>query len=206
MASRIQSDVRVFSLDSGRRVPGSRLGPLCDPLRGPVPGRHGRRTPDARERPFSIYQDGHQECCGIRKVVGRRPPTRSAGSTRPTWSSAGAEAVAHQMATSVTEFKAKYALASKRARPCSNTAEHVAVVVALEDRLAPVPARGRVVKQRGLIPSARAVFDRLLQLPAVRGPDRRRSARCRRGMSGDGSPGLSVTGLHLIMQPSIVLS
>jgi phosphoadenosine phosphosulfate reductase len=23
---------------------------------------------NARERPFSFYQDGHQECCGIRKV------------------------------------------------------------------------------------------------------------------------------------------
>ena len=35
-------------------VPGSRPGALCDPLRGPVPGRHGRRAPGPREGPVQL--------------------------------------------------------------------------------------------------------------------------------------------------------
>ena len=60
MASRIQSDVRLFSLDTvataprNLSVPGSRLGALCDPLRGPVPGRHGRRALGPREGPVQL--------------------------------------------------------------------------------------------------------------------------------------------------------
>ncbi len=60
MASRIQSDVRVFSLDTGRLHPETYrfLDRVREryaiPLRGLVPGRHGRRAPGPREGPVQL--------------------------------------------------------------------------------------------------------------------------------------------------------
>jgi len=80
MASRIQPDVRVFSLDTGRLHPETYR--FLDRVRERYPIRFEALSPDAmaverlvREKGlFSFYQDGHQECCGIRKVgpLGRR--------------------------------------------------------------------------------------------------------------------------------------
>ena len=74
MASRIQSDVRVFSLDTGRLHPETYR--FLDRVRERYAIRFEALSPDAmaverlvREKGlFSFYQDGHQECCGIRKV------------------------------------------------------------------------------------------------------------------------------------------
>jgi len=74
MASRIRSDVRVFSLDTGRLHPETYR--FLDRVRERYPIRFEALYPDAmaverlvREKGlFSFYQDGHQECCGIRKV------------------------------------------------------------------------------------------------------------------------------------------
>lgn len=74
MACRIKSDVRVFSLDTGRLHPETYR--FLDRVRERYPIRFEVLTPDAmalerlvREKGlFSFYQDGHQECCGIRKV------------------------------------------------------------------------------------------------------------------------------------------
>ena len=74
MASRIQSDVRVFSLDTGRLHPETYR--FLDRVRERYAIRFEVLYPDAmaverlvREKGlFSFYQDGHQECCGIRKV------------------------------------------------------------------------------------------------------------------------------------------
>ena len=73
MASRIQSDVRVFSLDTGRLHPETYR--FLIRVRERYPIRFEALSPDAmaverlvREKGlFSFYQDGHQECCGIRK-------------------------------------------------------------------------------------------------------------------------------------------
>jgi phosphoadenosine phosphosulfate reductase len=74
MACRIKSDVRVFSLDTGRLHPETYR--FLDRVRERYPIRFEVLTPDAmalerliREKGlFSFYQDGHQECCGVRKV------------------------------------------------------------------------------------------------------------------------------------------
>jgi len=74
MASRIRSDVRVFSLDTGRLHPETYR--FLDLVRERYAIRFEVLYPDAmaierlvREKGlFSFYQDGHQECCGIRKV------------------------------------------------------------------------------------------------------------------------------------------
>ena len=74
MASRIRSDVRVFSLDTGRLHPETYR--FLDRVRERYAIRFEALSPDAmaverlvREKGlFSFYQDGHQECCGIRKV------------------------------------------------------------------------------------------------------------------------------------------
>jgi phosphoadenosine phosphosulfate reductase len=74
MASRIQSDVRVFSLDTGRLHPETYR--FLDRVWERYEIRFEALYPDAmvverlvREKGlFSFYQDGHQECCGIRKV------------------------------------------------------------------------------------------------------------------------------------------
>jgi len=74
MASRIRSDVRVFSLDTGRLDPETYQ--FLDRVRERYAIRFEVLSPDAmalerlvREKGlFSFYRDGHQECCGIRKV------------------------------------------------------------------------------------------------------------------------------------------
>ena len=74
MASRIRSDVRVFSLDTGRLHPETYR--FLDRVRERYAIRFEALSADAmaverlvREKGlFSFYQDGHQECCGIRKV------------------------------------------------------------------------------------------------------------------------------------------
>jgi phosphoadenosine phosphosulfate reductase len=75
MASKIKKDVLVFSLDTGR------LHPETYKLLEQVRERYGIKLevmfPDARaveelvrEKGFmSFYQDGHKECCAIRKVA-----------------------------------------------------------------------------------------------------------------------------------------
>ncbi|MGH8608050.1 MAG: phosphoadenosine phosphosulfate reductase family protein, partial [Gammaproteobacteria bacterium] len=74
VASRIQSDVRVLSVETGRlhpetlSVPGSRPRALCDPLRDPVSGAMAVERLVREKGLFSFYRDGHQECCGSRKV------------------------------------------------------------------------------------------------------------------------------------------
>ena len=80
MASRIRSDVRVFSLDTGRLHPETYR--FLDRVRERYAIRFEALSPDAmaverlvREKGlFSFYQDGHQECCGIRKVGPFAPP------------------------------------------------------------------------------------------------------------------------------------
>ncbi len=74
MASRIRPDVRVFSLDTGRLHPETYR--FLDRVRERYPIRFEILYPDAmaverlvRDKGlFSFYQDGHNECCGIRKV------------------------------------------------------------------------------------------------------------------------------------------
>ncbi len=74
MASRIRSDVRVFSLDTGRLHPETYR--FLDRVRERYAIRFEALSPDAmaverlvRDKGlYSFYQDGHQECCGIRKV------------------------------------------------------------------------------------------------------------------------------------------
>jgi phosphoadenosine phosphosulfate reductase len=75
MATRIRPDVAVFSLDTGR------LHPETYDFMERVREHYGIdidvRFPDAEQVQqlvrnkglFSFYRDGHQECCGIRKVV-----------------------------------------------------------------------------------------------------------------------------------------
>jgi phosphoadenosine phosphosulfate reductase len=75
LATRIRPDVSVFCLDTGR------LHPETYRFLQKVRDRYGLAlevlTPDTpalerlvREKGlFSFYQDGHQECCGIRKVL-----------------------------------------------------------------------------------------------------------------------------------------
>lgn len=87
MAVRIRPDVRVFSLDTGR------LHPETYRLIEQVRKRYSLRVeilfPDpisieklVTERGFfSFYQDGHQECCGLRKVA----PLRRKLATLDAW-------------------------------------------------------------------------------------------------------------------------
>lgn len=74
MACKIRSDVRVFTLDTGRLHPETYR--LIEAVRERYPCRLEVLFPDhgAVERLvsekglFSFYRDGHTECCGIRKV------------------------------------------------------------------------------------------------------------------------------------------
>jgi phosphoadenosine phosphosulfate reductase len=82
MASKIKRDIKVFSLDTGR------LHPETYRLMDKVRERYGIALeavfPEAaaveklvREKGlFSFYRDGHNECCGIRKVAPLRRKLR----------------------------------------------------------------------------------------------------------------------------------
>lgn len=84
MATKLKRDVQVFSLDTGRLHPETYR--LLDRVRERY---HGLMLevlfPDAcaveklvREKGlFSFYKDGHNECCGIRKVVPLRRKLRT---------------------------------------------------------------------------------------------------------------------------------
>lgn len=75
MATRIRPDVEVFSLDTGRLHPETYA--FFERVREHYGIEIDLRFPDAeqvqelvREKGlFSFYRDGHQECCGVRKVL-----------------------------------------------------------------------------------------------------------------------------------------
>ena len=87
MAVQIRPNIRVFSLDTGRLHPETyrlmeavrkRYSMSLETL-SPLPMELERMT---RERGlFSFYEDGHSECCGIRKVG----PLRRVLSTMDAW-------------------------------------------------------------------------------------------------------------------------
>lgn len=74
MASKITSDLKVFSLDTGRLHP--ETYEFIDRVREHYNIELEVLFPDAQQVEalvkkkgmFSFYQDGHKECCGIRKV------------------------------------------------------------------------------------------------------------------------------------------
>jgi len=84
-AHQLRRPIRVFTLDTGR------LHPETYRLFGEVEQRYGIRVeclfPDTdsienlvrRKGLFSFYQDGHSECCGIRKVAPLRRHLKSLG-------------------------------------------------------------------------------------------------------------------------------
>jgi len=79
LARRVSSDVRVFSLDTGRLHPETYR--FIEQVREHYGIEIEMLMPDAEEVGqlvrqkglFSFYRDGHQECCAIRKI---RPLTR----------------------------------------------------------------------------------------------------------------------------------
>ncbi len=87
MAVQIRPDIRVFSLDTGRLHPETyrlmeavrKRYSICLEILTPQPTELERFT---REKGlFSFYEDGHAECCGIRKVE----PLRRILSTLDAW-------------------------------------------------------------------------------------------------------------------------
>lgn len=74
IASRIQADLRVFSLDTGRLHPETYR--FIERVREHyniqiemlLPDAHDVRDLVTRKGLFSFYRDGHQECCAIRKI------------------------------------------------------------------------------------------------------------------------------------------
>lgn len=74
MASKIKSGLKVFTLDTGRLH--AETYEFIERVRKTYPIELDITFPDANEVQsltktkglFSFYQDGHQECCGIRKV------------------------------------------------------------------------------------------------------------------------------------------
>lgn len=74
MASKIRPDIEVFCLDTGRLHPETLQ--LIETVRTRYPVRLEVLTPNPgnlealirQKGLFSFYQDGHSECCGIRKV------------------------------------------------------------------------------------------------------------------------------------------
>ena len=87
MAIKIKPDIRVFSLDTGRLHPETYK--FMQQVREHYNINIDLMSPDhkqlekfVREKGlYSFYQDGHQECCGIRKVM----PLRRALSTLDAW-------------------------------------------------------------------------------------------------------------------------
>ena len=74
MATKIRSDIKVFSLDTGRLHPETYR--FIETVRKHYhidiellsPDRDALDSFVTRKGLFSFYEDGHQECCGIRKV------------------------------------------------------------------------------------------------------------------------------------------
>lgn len=74
MASQLKPGIRVFTLDTGRLHPETYR--FIEQVRERYPIQLDILSPDHRELEalvrakglFSFYRDGHQECCGIRKV------------------------------------------------------------------------------------------------------------------------------------------
>ncbi len=87
MAVKIKPDIKVFSLDTGRLHPETYK--FIEQVREHYNINIDLMSPDyqqlerfVREKGlYSFYQDGHQECCGIRKVM----PLRRALSTLDAW-------------------------------------------------------------------------------------------------------------------------
>ncbi len=75
MATKLKKDVQVFSLDTGRLHPETYR--YLDKVRQHYGIAIDIQTPEAeplnqlvREKGlFSFYQDGHKECCGVRKIM-----------------------------------------------------------------------------------------------------------------------------------------
>ncbi len=74
MAIRLRSDIKVFSLDTGRLHPETYR--FIEQVRKHYqidiellsPNREALESFVTQKGLFSFYEDGHQECCGIRKV------------------------------------------------------------------------------------------------------------------------------------------
>lgn len=87
MATKIRPDVSVFSLDTGRLHPETYrffevVRKYYDiPLEIFFPDRDSTEELVSKKGMFSFYVDGHQECCGIRKI----DPLRRSLSTRDAW-------------------------------------------------------------------------------------------------------------------------
>ncbi|MCK5499157.1 MAG: phosphoadenylyl-sulfate reductase [Gammaproteobacteria bacterium] len=87
MAIKIKPDIKVFSLDTGRLHPETYK--FMEQVKEHYNINIDLMSPDhkqlekfVREKGlYSFYQDGHQECCGIRKVM----PLRRALSTLDAW-------------------------------------------------------------------------------------------------------------------------
>jgi phosphoadenosine phosphosulfate reductase len=87
MAIKIKPDIKIFSLDTGRLHPETYK--FMEQVREHYNINIDLMSPDykqlekfVREKGlYSFYQDGHQECCGIRKVM----PLRRALSTLDAW-------------------------------------------------------------------------------------------------------------------------
>lgn len=87
MAVKIKSDIKVFSLDTGRLHPETYQ--FMERVRKHYNINIDVMSPDSKQLEqlvhekglYSFYQDGHQECCGIRKVM----PLRRILSTLDAW-------------------------------------------------------------------------------------------------------------------------
>ncbi len=87
MAVKIKDDIRVFSLDTGRLHPETYQ--FMELVRNHYNIKIDLLSPEQNQLEkfvnnkglFSFYQDGHQECCGIRKVM----PLRHKLSTLDAW-------------------------------------------------------------------------------------------------------------------------
>ena len=87
MAVKIKPDVKVFSLDTGRLHPETYK--YMEQIREHYNIKIDLMSPDQKQLEkfvrekglYSFYQDGHQECCGIRKVM----PLRRILSTLDAW-------------------------------------------------------------------------------------------------------------------------
>ena len=87
MAKKIQSDVKVFSLDTGRLH--AETYRFIEQVREHYKIEIDMLSPDTKSLQefvykkglYSFYKDGHKECCGIRKVV----PLRRKLSTLNAW-------------------------------------------------------------------------------------------------------------------------
>ncbi|MCL7411755.1 MAG: phosphoadenylyl-sulfate reductase [Methanosarcinaceae archaeon] len=87
MATKIRDDVRVFSLDTGRLHPETYvfLEDVREHYNIPIEvffaDRDGTEKLVREKGLFSFYEDGHGECCGVRKLA----PLRRALADRSAW-------------------------------------------------------------------------------------------------------------------------